>query len=293
MTLTHLKKRYGPWGLVTGASDGIGREMAIRMAEAGLNVILVARRASVLQHLADDLIARYGIEAKAVAADLADARQVSELVSLAETYDLGLFVAAAGFGTSGLFLDQTLASELEMLDVNCRAVVQLCHGLGRQFVSRKRGGIILFSSIVAFQGVPRAAHYAATKAHIQTFAEGCAASLRRSGSMFSRRLPALSPAGLPGGRHDDGSSPYPQGGWCRNACRPGPRWHRAPRLSFETARSRTLALAALGADPHYGARNGWNDATETEWSRKSLSGTCDKRPLPRQKRSSPMSAWST
>jgi len=195
MTLTHLKKRYGPWGLVTGASDGIGREMAIRMAEAGLNVILVARRAEVLQHLADDLIARYGIEAKAVAADLADARQVSELVSLAETYDLGLFVAAAGFGTSGLFLDQTLASELEMLDVNCRAVVQLCHGLGRQFIRRKRGGIILFSSIVAFQGVPRAAHYAATKAHIQTFAEG----LRRELAPFGVDVLAAAPGPVASG----------------------------------------------------------------------------------------------
>ncbi len=195
MSLRNLKERYGPWGLVTGASDGIGREMAIRMAEAGLNLILVARRAETLQLLADDLMARYGIEAKALPVDLADTQQVSGLLSSTEAYDIGLFVAAAGFGTSGPFIDQDVVTELEMLDVNCRAVIQICHRLGARFVERKRGGIILFSSIVAFQGVPRAAHYAATKAHIQTFAEG----LRRELAPFGVDVLAAAPGPVASG----------------------------------------------------------------------------------------------
>ena len=86
--------------------------------------------------------------------------------------DVGLLVAAAGFGTSGDSIDGNLEDELSMLNVNCRAVMELSLHFGRRLVQRGRGGIILFGSLVGYQGTPRAAHYAATKAYIQTFAEG-------------------------------------------------------------------------------------------------------------------------
>ena len=68
-----------------------------------------------------------------------------------------------------------------MIDVNCRAVVALAHAFGARFAQRGRGGLILFSSVVAFQGVPRASTYAATKAFVQTLAEGLGAELRPFG----------------------------------------------------------------------------------------------------------------
>jgi uncharacterized protein len=68
-----------------------------------------------------------------------------------------------------------------MLDVNCRAVLRLAHGFGRRFAAQGRGGLVLMSSLVAFQGVPRAAHYAATKAYVQTLAEGLRQELGRAG----------------------------------------------------------------------------------------------------------------
>ncbi len=167
-----LLEKYGPWALITGASDGIGEAFARALAAAGFNLIVVARRAAKLQTLVDDLSATYSIEAVAFAIDLSLESNVNELLSRTAKYPIGLFIPCAGFGTSGEFIEQSLRDELNMLDVNCRAVTQLSHQYAQEFARMKRGGIILMSSIVAFQGVPRASHYAATKAYIQTLAEG-------------------------------------------------------------------------------------------------------------------------
>lgn len=173
--------RYGPWAVVTGASSGIGREVARRLAADGLHLVLVARRADVLAELAGELAARHGVEARVIAADLA-ADGAAERVEVAtRDLDVGLLVAAAGFGTSGPFVDSALANEAEMLRVNCQAAMELAHGFGRRFAERGRGGIVLLSSIVAFQGAPYAAHYAATKAYVQALAEALRVELAPRG----------------------------------------------------------------------------------------------------------------
>lgn len=176
-----LRSKYGTWALVTGASDGIGRAIAGQLAEAGFNLILVSRRREVLEALAADLTRQHRIEARALALDLGQRAAVSTLASATGDLDVGLLAAVAGFGTSGQFVDSPLDLELDMVDVNCRAVVELSHHFARRFVAERRGGLILMSSLLAFQGVPRAATYAATKAFIQTFAEGMRLELSGSG----------------------------------------------------------------------------------------------------------------
>jgi len=178
---TDLQHRYGPWAIVTGASDGIGREFAFRLAERGVHVVLAARRQSVLMELADELSTTHGIQTRVVAGDLATPTGIAELLRLTADLDAGLLVEAAGFGTSGAFLDLPLTAELAMVDVNCRAVVELAHGFARRFEQRGRGGIVLMSSLLAFQGVPRAATYAASKAFVQSFAEGLRIELAAKG----------------------------------------------------------------------------------------------------------------
>lgn len=170
--------RYGPWAVVTGASEGIGRQFATELAADGFKLVLVARRGEVLERVSKELSAT---EVRLVPADLSTAAGVQAVVDATALLDVGLLVAAAGFGTSGDFLGNALEDELSMLDVNCRAVVSLTHTLGRRLVARGRGGLVLFSSLVAFQGVQRAAHYAATKAWVQSFAEGLALELKPHG----------------------------------------------------------------------------------------------------------------
>jgi hypothetical protein len=166
------RSQYGPWAMVTGASDGIGREFARELAQGGLNLILVARRRPLLQQLADELTRQHRIETQVIAADLTHDADVERVIVATKDTDVGLLVASAGFGTSGAFIGSNLEQELNMLTVNCRAVLMMTHHYGQAFARRQRGGIILLGSLVGFQGVPNAAHYAATKAYIQSLAEG-------------------------------------------------------------------------------------------------------------------------
>ncbi len=176
-----FRAAYGPWALVTGASEGIGRAMAVEVARRGLDLVLVARRVDRLEALSVELARAYGVTARVVAADLAEPGAAARVVAATTALDVGLLVAAAGFGTSGRLVDTALADEVAMVDVNCRAVLALTKPFAEQLARRGRGGIVLLSSIVAFQGAPYSANYAATKAYVQTLAEGLDRELSPAG----------------------------------------------------------------------------------------------------------------
>lgn len=173
--------KYGPWSVVTGASEGIGRALAHNLSESGINVALVARRRPLLRALASDLTERHGVETRVIVADLSNGSGVDRVFSATSDLEVGLLAACAGFGTSGALIDAQVDNELDLLAVNCRAVLSLSHGFARRFVAQRRGGIVLMSSLLAFQGVPRASNYAATKAYVQTLAEGLRLELRPFG----------------------------------------------------------------------------------------------------------------
>jgi len=176
-----LFERYGPWAVVTGASSGIGRAFADRLAQAGLSLVLVARRDDTLKAVAAELNAHYETVCHCVPVDLSQNGSASQLMVQTGSREVGLLVAAAGYGTSGPFLDSVLANERTMIDLNCGAVSELAHLYGQSMRARGRGAIILMSSLVAFQGVPRSANYAATKAFVQVLAEGLRPELRPFG----------------------------------------------------------------------------------------------------------------
>jgi hypothetical protein len=172
---------YGPFAVVTGASDGIGAAFARELAKRGLDLVLIARRRDRLDELAAELQRAHGTTVIVLPLDLARPESIAAMAAAIQGLDVGLFVASAGFGTSGPFLAVDVADELSMVDVNCRAVIAQTHLLAGQLKTRGRGGIVLLSSIVAFQGVPLSATYAATKAFIQTFAEGLRVELKPHG----------------------------------------------------------------------------------------------------------------
>jgi short-subunit dehydrogenase len=106
---------------------------------------------------------------------------VATLVAQTQDLDVGLLVASAGFGAAGVLIESPLEQMVEMLHVNCRALLALTWHFGRRFAQQRRGGIVLLSSIVAFQGAPFTAHYAATKAYVQSLAEALSVELKPLG----------------------------------------------------------------------------------------------------------------
>ncbi len=173
--IADFPQRYGEWAVVTGASSGIGREIAIAAARAGLKVALVARSEEKLKSLAVQL------NGEAIPLDLARNNAPERLLAALGDRSVGLLVNAAGFGSGGPLLKANLPTELEMVDVNCRAVLALTHAFAQRFAAQRRGGIVFISSIVARQGAPLASNYAATKAYIQSLGEALAHELKSHG----------------------------------------------------------------------------------------------------------------
>lgn len=166
-----LYKNYGRYALVTGATSGIGKELAYLLGSAGFGLLIVSRNEKQLIKVSDHLRDSYHINVSYLAADLSTKEGMFELIQFSEAFDIGLFIANAGFGTSGLFNESHLSDELSMLSLNCESILVLTHHFSKVFTTRGRGGIVLMSSLVSFQGTPHAAHYAATKAYVQSLGE--------------------------------------------------------------------------------------------------------------------------
>jgi short-subunit dehydrogenase len=168
-----FRARYGPVALVAGASDGIGEWFARAIAEAGIDVILLARREAVLARLCGEIGREYGVEARPLVADLTAPDLEARVESAVQGLEVGLVVYNAG-AVHGVapFHEKSLEHALGLVDLNCRGPILLAHRLGGRMRARGRGGIVLLSSMVAFSGSAYVATYAATKAFDRVLAEG-------------------------------------------------------------------------------------------------------------------------
>jgi short-subunit dehydrogenase len=182
MTKLHgFKLKYGPWVVVTGASAGIGMEFARQLAAENLNIVLVARRDNRLVELSKAIEKEYGVQVRVIRADLTTRDGIAKIKEQTDDLDVGLLVNNAGREDSGRFVDTDVEDALATLHLNTRAPMLLSHHFAQRMIKRDTSGIIFLSSIVAFQGVPYIANYAATKAYDLIFAESLAAELKPDG----------------------------------------------------------------------------------------------------------------
>jgi len=165
-------KRYGPWAIVAGASEGLGAAYARALARRGLDLLLAALRAEPLERLADELHRRHGIDVRIVAGDLALPETIARLADEASRLDVGLVVYNAAHAPVGEFLAVDPASLERVAHVNVLGPVRLARALLPGLASRGRGGIVLMSSLAGNQGTARIATYAASKAFNRVLAEG-------------------------------------------------------------------------------------------------------------------------
>jgi short-subunit dehydrogenase len=179
-----------PLGLVTGATAGIGKVFAERLALRGHDLILVARDARRLDQCAADLAARHGINVEPLPADLTNDAEIERVgARIAAGPPLAILVNNAGFGVKGDLVATDPAVQSAMVHVHTIAPLRLCRAALPAMLLRRSGAIVNVSSVASFIYTPGNANYSATKAYLTAFTEGLQGEVRHAGI----RVQALCP----------------------------------------------------------------------------------------------------
>jgi short-subunit dehydrogenase len=180
--MSDFADRYGPWALVLGASDGVGAAYARAMAERGINVVLLARRQAVLDDVAASIRTETGVDARAVAVDLADPDAMARIAEATAGLEVGMVMYCAGADPNyEPFLDSPVETALGMVQRNCVVPLGVCHHFAAAMVDRGRGGIVLLSSGAGLIGAPNMVAYGASKAFDIVMAEALWSELHDQG----------------------------------------------------------------------------------------------------------------
>jgi len=176
-----LAAKYGPWALITGASDGVGLAFARRLAGSGLNLILVARNPVKLATAKVEVEA-LGAQCVTASVDLADPEAAHRIAAAAEGHEVGLLITNAGADSvNSKFLDADISAWDGLATMNVMTTMRLAHHFGRAMRTRGRGGMILVNSGACYAGFSGLAAYCASKGFVLNFAESLWAELRHHG----------------------------------------------------------------------------------------------------------------
>jgi short-subunit dehydrogenase len=172
-----------PIALVTGASAGIGRAFAERLAARGYDLVVVARDTARLEALAKELEAAHGASVEVLTADLSSGEGINpvEVRLVDDARPVDLLVNNAGFGTVGRFHELPISKEISEIGLNVVAVARLTHAAIAGMVDRRRGGVINVASIAAYQPTPLNATYGATKAFVSSLSQAVHEELAGTG----------------------------------------------------------------------------------------------------------------
>jgi short-subunit dehydrogenase len=176
-----FRSKYGPHALVAGAAVGLGAEYARQIAAHGIGLVLLDRDAAALARTADEIRKEHGVDVRTLAADLASRDVAADVRRGIGDAEIGLLVYNAAIGTVAPYLETTPALADAVIDVNCRGPLHLVHELVPAMVARRRGGVILMSSMSGNFGSAQLAVYAATKAFTLVFGDALWSELRPLG----------------------------------------------------------------------------------------------------------------
>jgi uncharacterized protein len=169
---------YGPWAVIAGGSEGVGAEFARLLAEAGLNLVLIARKPEPLAETAAEC-RELGVEVRTLTMDLVDDASTAAIAEGTADLDVGLLIYNAGANTaSAPFLDGTLPDFGRVVALNVTTMMALTHHFGGPMRARRRGGILLVGSMAGYLGSVRHTVYGGVKAFGRIFAESLWLELR-------------------------------------------------------------------------------------------------------------------
>jgi short-subunit dehydrogenase len=182
-TNRHKEMMFMKTALITGASSGIGLEMSYRFAEDGYQMVLVSRNRNTLEQISMEIGQKYHVPVHVIDADLINydaPQEVYERVTALGVH-IDVLVNNAGFGLYGPFLDNDRLEELQMIDLNIRALTNFTKLFLPHMIKQRSGGIINVASTAAFQPGPLFAVYSATKAYVLSFTEALANEMQGTG----------------------------------------------------------------------------------------------------------------
>ncbi|MGE5353098.1 MAG: SDR family NAD(P)-dependent oxidoreductase [Acidobacteriota bacterium] len=184
--------------LITGASEGIGYELAKVMARNNFNLVITARREERLRELKSELEASYGISVRVIPADLSNMESVKTICNELEkdNVTIDVLINNAGFGDYGFFVESDWDKNYKMIELNIAALSYLTHLYGGQMALRGKGRILNVASTAAFQPGPLMAVYYATKAYVLSFSEALANELKDKGVTVTALCPGPTSSGF-------------------------------------------------------------------------------------------------
>ena len=226
--------------LVTGASTGIGEQLARRLAAGGSHLVVVARNEERLRSLADQCAAQHGVEVEVLAADLADRGALGDVEARLgdSTRPVDLLVNNAGFGVNGDVAEVDVDELTRMIDVNVTALVRLTSAALPGMLARDRGTVLNISSLASFQPAPGFASYSASKAFVTSFTESLHEELRGTGVHATAVCPGFTSTEF-----------QVRAGGSQSSRFPGALWQTAEEVAAEalSAAARGRAVAVTGA----------------------------------------------
>ncbi|XRQ03933.1 SDR family NAD(P)-dependent oxidoreductase [Actinomadura welshii] len=177
--------------LVTGASSGIGESFARLLAGRGTDLVIVARRADLLDGLARELVERYRVAVEVLAADLTDPGQRAEVEGRLSADPVELLVNNAGYGAFGAFAELPLDDHLAQIELNVNTLVRLSRAALPGMIERGRGGVLNVASMAGFAPSPGSATYGASKAYVAAFSESLHAEVAAKGVHVTALCPGF------------------------------------------------------------------------------------------------------
>jgi len=196
-------KKYGPWTVIAGGSEGIGPCLARRLAEAGINLVLIARKPEPLEETAASLRKQHNVEVRTLGQDLTADDMLEGVRQVTDDIDVGLLIYNAGASHRvGPFIDWPLEDVLKVIRLNVVGQSILAHHFSRRMKARGSGGIVMMGSLASVAGSPSVVTYAGAKAFSQIFCEGLWWELREHGVdvlhvvVGTTRTPAMKRLGI-------------------------------------------------------------------------------------------------
>ncbi len=177
--------------LITGASGGLGLSFVNLFASDGYDLVLVARNGARLEEIKKDIEEKYGIRVTVIAKDLCSPDGPQEVYEATqnEGINIDVLVNNAGFGDFGEFYKSDISKQIRMLDLNCKALMHLCHLYLPKMIEQKSGNILNVDSIAAFQPGPLMSVYYATKAFVLSFSQALTRELKGTGVKVTALCP--------------------------------------------------------------------------------------------------------